>query len=122
MEFKACDAFADFALYGSMLALIKGLARDATLPGRSLVPDTEAHRVVAQTGFDDPGVVEGSRDVLAAAAAALDGDPDAMLLAPLQDMLDARRTPAHQLIDAFQRTGSVFGALHDSYPARSTAG
>ncbi|WP_181784727.1 glutamate-cysteine ligase family protein, partial [Pseudonocardia pini] len=43
IEFKACDACPDPALYGELLSLLTGLVLDDTLPGRRTVPDAAAH-------------------------------------------------------------------------------
>ena len=53
IEFKAFDSCCDFSLYAALLALLKGLALDDTLPGRATVPDTALHQHVARVGFKD---------------------------------------------------------------------
>lgn len=107
IEFKAFDAPPDPALYPALLALLAGLALDRTLPDRADRPDPDRHAVAARAGFDDPGVRTAAQVALDAAGRALVGRVEAGLLAPLQDQLDRRRTPAHDLIDTFRRTGAI---------------
>jgi gamma-glutamyl:cysteine ligase YbdK (ATP-grasp superfamily) len=112
IEFKACDSCADASLYAGLLALLKGLTLDDTLPGRATVPDAEAHQRVARLGFDDKAIVVQAKELLAAASWALRGDDDEALLAPLYAQLEQRQTPAHALIQVFHESGSVQAALH----------
>jgi hypothetical protein len=107
IEFKAFDALPDPALYPALLALLAGLALDPTLPQRADRPDPVAHAVAARAGFADEGVRAAAGSALAAADRALAGTLDAGLLGPLHDLLDRRRTPAHDLIDTFRRTGQI---------------
>lgn len=107
IEFKAFDSVADFDLYAGLLALLKGLALDDTLPGRATVPDAVLHQRVARVGFADDGVAQSTAIVLAAAVSALGSDPDAVLLAPLTALLAQRESPAHTLIRQLQQAGSV---------------
>ena len=111
VEFKAFDSCRDFDLYASLLALLKGLALDETLPGRATTPDVAAHRRSARLGFDAPDIVETAGLALTAARAALGDDPDAILLHRLDDMLARRVTPAHEQINIFRDSGSVAAAL-----------
>jgi hypothetical protein len=115
IEFKAFDSLADFRLYGSLLALLKGLVLDDRLPGRALVPDGALHQRSATCGFDDDEIARGASDALAAASRALDADPDRQRLDPLYALLERRRTPAHWLIEQFECTGSVTSSLRGSY-------
>lgn len=107
VEFKAFDAPPDPALYPALLALLAGLALDTTLPDRADRPDADRHAVAARAGFDDPGVRAAARTALAAADRALAGTLERGMLAPLHDLLDRRRTPAHDLVDTFRRTGAI---------------
>ncbi len=111
VEFKACDSCADFRLYAGLLALLKGLALDETLPGRATTPDPEQHQRVAHLGFDDSQIAAQTESILTAASRALGADDDAALLAPLHDLLQRRQTPAHALIQAFHSAGSIEAAL-----------
>jgi hypothetical protein len=111
IEFKAFDPCADLDLYGSLLALLKGLVLDTTLPGRRTVPDTRLHRLSARLGFRSPHVFEGARRVLAAAGRALEGDPDVLRLEVLAAMHRARTTPADALIERYKETGDIVAAL-----------
>ncbi|GIW06544.1 MAG: hypothetical protein KatS3mg060_1349 [Dehalococcoidia bacterium] len=82
IEFKAFDSLADFRLYGSLLALLKGVVLDQTLPGRARVPDRTLHQRVARLAFDDEEIVAGAAAVLEAASRALASDPDRDRLGP----------------------------------------
>jgi hypothetical protein len=75
LEFKAFDSCC-FELYAGLLALLKGLMRDRTLPGRATTPDTALHQHSARYGFDDVAINHLARTALAAAALALQADPD----------------------------------------------
>jgi hypothetical protein len=107
IEFKAFDALPAAALYRPLLALLAGLALDDTLPDRADRPDAAAHARAARAGFDDPDVRAAAERVVDAAERALAGTLGGGVLEPLRRMLDRRRTPAHDLIDTFRRTGSI---------------
>jgi Glutamate-cysteine ligase family 2(GCS2) len=107
IEFKAFDALPTPALYGPLLALLAGLALDATIADRADRPDPAAHARAAHHGFDDPAVRAAAERVVDAADRALTGTVDGGMLAPLRVMLERRRTPAHDLIDHFRRTGEI---------------
>jgi len=98
IEFKAFDSCCDFSLYAALLALLKGLALDDTLPGRATVPDAALHQHVALVGFKDDAIWQQAGRVLAAARMALGDDPDAELLAPLVEILATRETQADVMI------------------------
>jgi hypothetical protein len=115
VEFKACDTLGDLALYAALLALLKGLLCDSDLAERALVPDERVHKTVARHGFDDPQIAHGAGTVLHAAEAALAGDPDQALLAPLRALLATRTTPAHALLRSYQASGDVLAALRAGY-------
>ncbi len=107
VEFKAFDALPDPALYPPLLALLAGLALDRTLPDRADRPDPAAHERAARDGFGDPGIRAAAARALDASDRALAGSVERSMLAPLRDMLDQHRTPAHDLIDAYRRTGHI---------------
>lgn len=111
IEFKAFDCPPQSGLCMALGMLLLGIALDSSLPGRSVVPDAELHRRSATRAFDEGGAIysEASR-VLEAAHKAL---PDEWRshLDPLVEMLDARRTPAHTMLDAYQSAGDVIAAL-----------
>jgi hypothetical protein len=119
IEFKACDSCADFSLYAALLALLKGLALDRTLPGRATVPDADLHRLAARHGFAAAEIYAGASSVLLAASEALAAVAAAELplLEPLYSLLRERRTPAHALIEDYRRTGSLEEALRRPYLA-----
>jgi gamma-glutamyl:cysteine ligase YbdK (ATP-grasp superfamily) len=117
IEFKACDSCSDFALYGALLALLKGLALDRTLTGRATVPDAEKHQLAAREGFRNEEIYSGAESVLYAAEQALASDPDRLLLEPLHALLQSRQTPAHSMIASYQRTHSIEETLRQTYMA-----
>src|SRR5579859_315443 len=116
IEFKACDSCADFAIYASLLALLKGLALDQTLNGRATTPDAALHQLSARQGFASEHIVAGTQEILQAAEQALGNDTDVSLLEPLRTMLRERKTPANDLISIFQKTGSIVETLRSTYP------
>ncbi|MBP9750544.1 MAG: hypothetical protein KBC95_01715 [Candidatus Peribacteraceae bacterium] len=111
IEFKAFDAQRDFMRYAALLALLKGVVLDQTLPGRALVPDAAAHQHAAERGFRDQSIARDAGSVLAAARAALANDPDAVYLAPLEELLAKRATPADEMSEAFRQSASLTEAL-----------
>ncbi|MBX5457556.1 MAG: glutamate--cysteine ligase [Thermogemmatispora sp.] len=115
LEFKACDSCADFSLYAALLALLKGLTLDDTLPGRATVPDANLHQRAALRGFEDEKIFEGAQQILTAAAQALSEDASRSLLEPLFKLLEQRQTPAQQMIEHYRQTGSLQEALRFPY-------
>lgn len=114
IEFKAFDALdacGNLELYGGLLALLKGLVLDRSLPGRRTVPDARLHRLSARLGFGSPRIFEGARRILAAAEQALEGDPDQPRLGVLASMHQARTTPADALIERYRQTRDIVAAL-----------
>ncbi len=111
IEFKAFDTARDLGSYASFLALLKGLVLDTTLPGRALVPDAFAHQHAAEHAFHDDQIVREAGVVLVAARAALGDDPDAAFLAPLDDLLAQRATPADEMISVYHQVTSIEKAL-----------
>lgn len=107
VEFKAFDALPTPDLYAPLLALLAGLALDGTLADRADRPDPAAHARAARAGFDDPGIRAAAGAVVDAADRALTGTLYGGMLVPLRHMLERRRTPAHDLIDSFRRTGEI---------------
>jgi hypothetical protein len=107
IEFKACDACPDPALYGELLSLLTGLVLDDTLPGRALVPDAAAHRHVARAGLTDPDTHACAGELLTAAERALPDRPaDLARLAALRERWARRESPAALLLAASpDRTG-----------------
>ncbi|NJL46808.1 MAG: hypothetical protein HC929_04000 [Leptolyngbyaceae cyanobacterium SM2_5_2] len=72
IEFKAFDTCGDFALYGALFVLLKGLILDQTLPGRAWVPDRSLHQRAALKGFADATIAAGAEQVLNAITPWLD--------------------------------------------------
>ncbi|GAB1542567.1 hypothetical protein NUACC21_52410 [Scytonema sp. NUACC21] len=115
IEFKAFDSCCDFSIYAGLLSLLKGLILDRSLLGRATVPDASLHQISAQEGFDNEGIFAIATQVLEAAEAALKDDPDLQFLTPLKTSLLKRKTPAHDIIESFQRVGSIQQALKETY-------
>ncbi|GAB3170496.1 hypothetical protein GCM10027059_37070 [Myceligenerans halotolerans] len=108
IEFKAYDAFLSRAHLLAGAALTLGVCLSGELPGRSDVPSRELHQRAATGAFDVPEIADGAARVLEAAGKALAGLPgEAELLTPFADLLDRRRTPADDLLDAHTRTGQM---------------
>ena len=115
IEFTACDSCDDFTIYAGLLALLKGLMLDTTLPGRATIPDTNLHQISARQGFAHDDIAAGTLTILQAAEHALGADEDAQLLKPLHAMLQQRVIPAHRMIATFQATGSIEATLRQTY-------
>jgi hypothetical protein len=115
IEFKAFDSCDDFRLYGALLALLKGIILDESLPGRITIPDPEMHQLSASQGFHHPDIFSEATKVLQAAEVALKDDLDVGLLSHLKESLSQRKTPADRLIDEFKSSGSIAGALQQTY-------
>ena len=113
IEFKAFDTCADLDLYGSLLALLKGLVLDRGTGGRRTTPDARLHQRSSLRGFDDPELRAGAAAALDAAERALGEDPDRDRLGPLWAMLHARVTPAHTIIEAYRQGGPIGEVLRD---------
>ncbi|OUC11893.1 MAG: glutamate--cysteine ligase [Alkalinema sp. CACIAM 70d] len=82
IEFKAFDS-CELPRYGSLLALLKGLILDRTLPGRATVPDRVLHQRSAQYGFDDPDIATMAQTVLTTVNQVLEKDSDRVYLEQL---------------------------------------
>ena len=115
IEFKAFDSCGDFSLYAGLLALLKGLILDESLPGRAIVPDAEKHQLSARQGFDNEEIFTNATHVLQAVENVLQNDSDLNLLAPLKTLLEKRETPAHELLRLYKHTGSIEAALKLTY-------
>ncbi|YAF96797.1 MAG: glutamate--cysteine ligase [Nodularia sp. CChRGM 3473] len=117
IEFKACDSCDDFSIYAALLALLKGLILDNTLLGRATIPDADLHQISAKEGFDNEDIFNHATKLLQVAEIALSNDPDINLLTPLKVMLAQRKTKSHELIEMFQKLGSIEEAIRHTYPA-----
>ena len=115
IEFKACDSCGDFALYGSLLALIKGIVLDQDLPGVALVPDAARHQHAAIYGFQDPELHSQAMMLLAAADRALPQDHERDLLQPLWQLVEQQITPAQVMCDRWRAGESLGHILSQGY-------
>ena len=115
IEFKACDSCDNFAIYAGLLALLKGLVLDETLPGRAMIPDANLHQISAKSGFENEDIFLNSYKLLQVAEIALKDDPDLEFLTPLKVILSTQKTKSHELIQLFQNLGSIEATLKKSY-------
>jgi len=115
IEFKACDSCDNFAIYAGLLALLKGLVLDKTLPGRAIIPDADLHQLSAKYGFENQHIFENATQILQAAEIALKDDPDLEFLNPLKVIFSEKRTKSHELIKLFQDLGSIEATLRQTY-------
>lgn len=115
IEFKAFDSCDDFTIYAGLLALLKGLILDQNLTGRALVPDANLHQISAQQGLENPEIFATAETILNMVKLSLAKDSDRELLAPLERILQTKKTKAHQLISDFQNLGSITKVLQNTY-------
>ncbi|NER79390.1 MAG: glutamate--cysteine ligase [Leptolyngbya sp. SIO1D8] len=115
IEFKACDSCGDFALYGGLLALLKGIALDQTLTGQALIPDTTCHQRAALLGFQDPELRHQALMLLATAEKALTDSQEQALLQPLWQYAQQQTTPAQMMRDRWQRGDKLADILSAGY-------
>jgi hypothetical protein len=115
IEFKACDSCDNFAIYAGLLALLKGLILDETLPGRAIVPDAKLHQISAKYGFENEDILANTTRILEFAEIALKDDPDIEFLTPLKLILSTQKTKSHELISYFQKVGSIETTLKQTY-------
>ncbi|WP_168735212.1 glutamate-cysteine ligase family protein [Pseudothauera rhizosphaerae] len=110
IEFKAFDALPGADLLEACGHLLAGVCLAEDLPGADEHTDVALYRRFARTGFADPALYRTTRHVLDRAGAALarHGLGAADALAPLHRLLDAGRTPAHDLLDAYRRGGPMY--------------
>ncbi len=121
IEFKAFDAMPGVDQLTACCHLLEGVCLAADLPGRSETPDLAAYRRAALAGFEDPQVRAGAAEVLdkARAAQARAGNAAALAaLTTLDRLLDADRTPVHDLLAAYRQTGRM---CHPVRPDRGQA-
>ena len=115
IEFKACDSCGDFELYGSLLALLKGLVFDQTLPGLALVPDAIRHQQAAIHGFQNAELRDQALMLLEAADRALPDAHERALLQPLWQFAQQKTTPAHAMCNRWQSGASLVSILSQGY-------
>ncbi|MFG6095917.1 glutamate--cysteine ligase [Leptothoe sp. ISB3NOV94-8A] len=115
IEFKACDSCGDFELYGSLLALMKGIVLDTTLSGSALVPDAEKHQRAAIYGFQDVEIYEHAIALLTAAEQSLGESHERKLLQPLWNFVHTKQTPAQAMVEQWQAKASLAEVLRSGY-------
>lgn len=111
IEFKAFDAMPSLDILLACCHLLEGICLADDLPGRSEEIDLERYRRGAHTGFADEdmrgeaaAIVASAREALRRSAAAA----GARALAPLENLLAERRTPAHGLLAGYRHSGLMF--------------
>jgi gamma-glutamyl:cysteine ligase YbdK (ATP-grasp superfamily) len=127
IEFKACDSCGDFDRYGSLLALLKGLVLDQTLPGLALVPDAKRHQQSALQGFQDPDLCHQAMALLAAAEQALTDPQEQQLLQPLWQSVRQQAYVAQAMADRWRTGEPLVDILKSGYSqevamAKATSG
>lgn len=115
IEFKAFDSCGDFELYGSLLALLKGLVLDQSLPNRATVPDAKLHQQSARLGFADERIYAGAWEVLDAVVKVLPGEGDRSRLEKLKTRLQNRYSPAQTMLEAYEKGDSIAQILQQGY-------
>ena len=115
IEFKAFDSCGDFELYGSLLALLKGLVLDQTLLGRATVPDAALHQQSARWGFADESLYAGAWEVLESASKVLPGAGDRHQIDLLKTRLKDRYSPAQTMLEAYRKGDSIAQILQQGY-------
>jgi gamma-glutamyl:cysteine ligase YbdK (ATP-grasp superfamily) len=116
IEFKAFDSAPSIKLYGSLLALVKGIILDTSLTGRATTPDKAQHQLSAQKGFGDDTIYQQAQTILAAARSALP-ESDRNWLLPLEKMLTTRRTPADTMIEQYHADSDIITLLETNNAA-----
>lgn len=120
IEFKAFDSCGDFAFYGVLLTLLKGLILDQSLPGRAWVPDRSLHQQAALHGFASPTIAAGAEQVLAAIAPVLDASEQSAL-AQLQQLYHQRDCTAARIKQAVAAGQAWPLAMECQYQAQRCA-
>lgn len=115
IEFKAFDSCGDFELYGSLLALLKGLVLDQSLDGRATTPNTALHQRSAKFGFNDEAIYAQAQDVLNAVSSTELDVAERDRISKLQERLNHQYSPANRMIEAYQQGQSIIDILKQSY-------
>ena len=115
IEYKAFDSCGDFALYGSLLMLLKGLILDTTITDLLTKPNVPLIETSANGGFTNSSIYKGARLLLSAARAALDTPEERQWLDPLEELLNRRASPASYMIQQVQAGEHMFAAMKSHY-------
>ena len=73
------------------------------------------HQLSAREGFENNQIFLGAEKIVRAVRIALNGDPDCEMLAPIEALLEERRTPAHRLKEVFYDELSIEKTLKKTY-------
>lgn len=115
IEFKAFDSCGDFRMYAALLALLKGIILDDTLPLASDTPDTLLHQHSAQYGFDDDQIRKQASVILEAAYHALPDESDRQRLDNLFTLAEMKVMPAQRMKQAFLEGASIESIMLGQY-------
>lgn len=120
MEVRAADC-GSAAMTGALVALMRGALYEPTalseletvLPKHSFEDHLAQHALAQKEGLRAPGFVALARDVLAIARGGLKrlGDDDPSLLDALDEVVASGRSPAEQVLKAFEQNGTPEGVL-----------
>jgi hypothetical protein len=111
IEFKAFDAMPAIDVLTACCHLLEGICLSVDLRDRGEHANLDLYRRSALAAFDDEDIRLGATHVLDKAKAALLSAGDgagAAALAPLELLLAARRTPAHDMVATFGKTGLMY--------------
>lgn len=111
IEFKAFDAMPTAELLAACCYLLIGLCLDHQLEDRADYPDHHLYQRAAILGFSDDKICHTAIDIINKARIALiqHGEQQgAQSLSLLGNMLATRRTPSHDLIEHYQRSGQMY--------------
>lgn len=113
IEFKAFDAIPTAELLEACCYLLIGICLDHQLDERANSPDHFLYQRSAISGFSDNLICDTAIEVLNKSRIALiqHGEQQgARALSLLGNMLATRRTPSHDLIEHYQRSGQMYYA------------
>jgi hypothetical protein len=111
IEFKAFDAITTAELLVACSYLLIGICLDHQLEARADQPDHCLYRQAALSGFADEKICHTAIDIINKSRIALiqHGEQQgAKALTLLGNMLATRRTPSHDLIEHYQRSGQMY--------------
>lgn len=111
IEYKPFDAILSVELLSACCHLLEGICLADDLHERCESTDLALYRRAAMHGFEDAEIRQGATEVLLKAEAALIGarlTGAARSLRPLNELLLARRTPAHAMLAAYRQTGLMY--------------
>ncbi len=109
IEFKAFDTCKNTFLYEALFVLLKGIALDTKLKGRSLIPNRKAHQKSAKYGFLDKDISKQCLEILKAAKQALTNDKNKLDI--LFEALENKHSLAKEMISLIENPEDVQSEL-----------